>query len=699
MMKKYLNFFLLSLLLFFASLSYGQTYTVTMSNVYVNNQWVNQGSAISFGANDIITVKLSVDVYSSTGNSGTLNVYYQRGSSYEPIVPSGGYGGTITGSGSRNFTIELNGAQFDASGGFIFAQFAVSGHNGAVPRSSNWPVIKPGAPPISNNSIVGTQTKFYGLSATITGTTPSGGNGSYFYQWQKNTTGSWSNIVGAHEQNYITELLTQTTQFRRIVMSNGTSDHTSGAVVVTIVNSLPITNNSISGNQTINEGNTASFITGTSPSGGSGPESYRYVWQKKSGNSTWTIIPNASSQNYSPGTPFVTTHYRRIVKSGNAVDITSNEVTITVIPAPPIQNNTIVLNNGTINGSQPTGGIGVYNYSWILWGGEEPYTFPNTEQNLVITADIYNYLTAYPNLFIVRTVTSGSQISGSNSIVILPLPAIQNNVISLNGSLVTGSQPTGGNGDYKYTWNLVGGEESYVFPETSQNLVLSASVFQYLEMYPNLFISRTVNSGNKISYSNNVTLVALPQIQNNTISANGLQIIGSQPTGGDNTYQYSWFISSPEDPIFFPDTTRDLDLNPYSNAIRILQTYPTAVLYRLVKSANRSSYSNSLSFYSGRQRQKEMSFAQGNENFDSEPKVYPNPTTKRVNFETGLAKTTTVEITATNELGINIVIFKGDVNPGQVIEWNIPSNYPKGLYFYKILSGKEEIKTGKILYQ
>lgn len=387
------------------------------------------------------------------------------------------------------------------------------------------------------------------------------------------------------------------------------------------------------------------------------------------------------------------------MKSGNAVDITSNEVTITVIPAPPIQNNTIVLNNGTINGSQPTGGIGVYNYSWILWGGEEPYTFPNTEQNLVITADIYNYLTAYPNLFIVRTVTSGSQISGSNSIVILPLPAIQNNVISLNGSLVTGSQPTGGNGDYKYTWNLVGGEEPYVFPETSQNLVLSASVFQYLEMYPNLFISRTVNSGNKISYSNNVTLVALPQIQNNTISANGLQIIGSQPTGGDNTYQYSWFISSPEDPIFFPDTTRDLDLNPYSNAIRILQTYPTAVLYRLVKSANRSSYSNSLSFYSGRQRQKEMSFAQGNENFDSEPKVYPNPTTKRVNFETGLAKTTTVEITATNELGINIVIFKGDVNLGQVIEWNIPSNYPKGLYFYKILSGKEEIKTGKILYQ
>lgn len=96
----------------------------------------------------------------------------------------------------------------------------------------------------------------------------------------KNTTGSWSNIVGAHEQNYITELLTQTTQFRRIVMSNGTSDHTSGAVVVTIVNSLPITNNSISGNQTINEGNTASFITGTSPSGGSGPESYRYIWQK-----------------------------------------------------------------------------------------------------------------------------------------------------------------------------------------------------------------------------------------------------------------------------------------------------------------------------------------------------------------------------------------------------------------------------------
>ncbi len=126
-----------------------------------------------------------------------------------------------------------------------------------------------------------------------------------------------------------------------------------------------------------------------------------------------------------------------------------------------------------------------------------------------------------------------------------------------------------------------------------------------------------------------------------------------------------------------------------------MQRYPSAVLFRLVKSGNRTSYSNNLSLYSGRQAFEDSE----KENPKFQAKIYPNPTAQTVNFEVDFLQNTDIEILVYNELGKSTVVFKGNLSPSQVVEWNIPSNYPKGLYFYKILSGNEEIKTGKILYQ
>lgn len=364
-----------------------------------------------------------------------------------------------------------------------------------------------------------------------------------------------------------------------------------------------IQNNSISGNQTINEGQVAGALSNNQNlTGGNGQ--YTYQWQKKQENGVWIDIVGATSGIYSPGVSIYTTSYRRIVRSATLTN-TSNVVLITVIPAPALLNNTISLNGSTITGSVPTGGTGLYTYSWILLGGEEPYEFPDVGQNLELTPDIYNYINSYPNHNVYRKVTSGRQMIGSNSLLILQIPDIQNNTISIKGNMVEGSIPTGGTGNYTYSWFL-----------------------------------------------------------------------------GSSNY----------DPFIFQETTKDLDLTNHQQALDILTTDSSAILFRIVKSG-KVSFSNQLSLYIPVPKV-------GAQNLNSDfISVYPNPTSNIVNFETTFSENKEIEIIIySNNMNEKKSVYKGFVTPNQIVKCNMPSNFLKGLCFYKIISENKELKTGKIIY-
>ncbi|MDL2143415.1 T9SS type A sorting domain-containing protein [Flavobacterium tructae] len=214
---------------------------------------------------------------------------------------------------------------------------------------------------------------------------------------------------------------------------------------------------------------------------------------------------------------------------------------------------------------------------------------------------------------------------------------------------------------------------------------------------------RTAKKGGSINVpiSNEVTITLppVPAIENNTISISGYTIAGSQPIGGLGDYKYSWFLGSQEDPIIFDETTRDLDLTPYPRVISLLQNDHTAFIFRIVKSVNSSiiSNSNKIRLYSIAALQQQTLRAPSEE--DS-LLIYPNPTTEVVNFATNFSTNKEIEIVVYSESIRNEKsVFKGTVTPNQVVNWNIPSGYPKGIYFYKIRSGSEEIKTGKIIVQ
>lgn len=169
-------------------------------------------------------------------------------------------------------------------------------------------------------------------TATITGQTPTGGNGVYTYQWQQSTNGgvTWTDIIG---QTNATLNFTPTTTLlvRRKVVAYPCIEYSS---TTSITVQPGISNNTIASNQNICINNAASIIVGSTPSGGDGI--YTYQWQQSTnGGVTWTNINLATSKDFDPGVLTQTTMYRRITNTTLCFGSQGNSsapVTITINP-------------------------------------------------------------------------------------------------------------------------------------------------------------------------------------------------------------------------------------------------------------------------------------------------------------------------------------------------------------------------------
>jgi hypothetical protein len=108
----------------------------------------------------------------------------------------------------------------------------------------------------------------------------------------------------------------------------------SGSATTSISLNQPVSNNSVSNDQTICSGQAAATLTGTTPTGGNGIN-YSYTWQSSttSVNAGFANIPAATSANYAPGTVSQSTWYRRVVVSGGGCEHVSPAVKVEVLPA------------------------------------------------------------------------------------------------------------------------------------------------------------------------------------------------------------------------------------------------------------------------------------------------------------------------------------------------------------------------------
>ncbi|TCJ12627.1 PKD domain-containing protein [Flaviaesturariibacter flavus] len=163
----------------------------------------------------------------------------------------------------------------------------------------------------------------------------SGGNNTPpVYQWESSLTGTgFTTVPGANSVSFDFST-SQTIWLRRLVTIGGCSS-VSDTIKVWVED--PISNNTISGNQTICINTAPAPLTGSVPNGGSPSQPLTFQWESSTNGAVWTPVGGANSQNFAPGVLTQTTYFRRIVRSPRCPSPTggqSNIDTVIITPAP-----------------------------------------------------------------------------------------------------------------------------------------------------------------------------------------------------------------------------------------------------------------------------------------------------------------------------------------------------------------------------
>jgi hypothetical protein len=252
------NYISLVFLLFVNTIFYAQKVTITP--LTVNNKSVISTNPINLESVDRSTVSLSVKIDSPipVGNEGTLSILFAKDPVISPVVTEGGFervtnfiGGN---SATVSFIIVLNLSSFNATGGFIQAQY--KSNSGLIYKSANISVIKNGStpttPPVTptnpnfKNTLCCDQIVRYGdKPAPIVGSAlvP----GSVSVSWLQiddsqfpNKTYTGHNYSSDKTNILVTDYLTENATFKRR-LGNDFPFNVSNAVNIRIVPS-PITN-------------------------------------------------------------------------------------------------------------------------------------------------------------------------------------------------------------------------------------------------------------------------------------------------------------------------------------------------------------------------------------------------------------------------------------------------------------------------
>ncbi|WP_246000931.1 Ig-like domain-containing protein [Pontibacter diazotrophicus] len=339
-----------------------------------------------------------------------------------------------------------------------------------------------------------------------------------------------------------------------------------------------VTNNTIAVDeeevQNVCVGETPAELTGSTPSGGDTSVPYSYTWELSTTgpSSGFTAAPGVNNNiNYTPTAPVTTdTWFRRLVFSGNCTADTSNVVAVIAVDPVPASANTIgpsqeICEGDTpapLIGSRPTGGGGApYTYMWEIStdGPTEGFVSApgaNNGENYTIPAGALNQ----EETWFRRAVTSGGCTAYSEPISITVYPALANNTISEDQEVctgtppevLTGSAPTGGNGNYTYLW-----ESSTTSPTSGFTPAAGTNTGQSYtpgNISRTTYYRRVVSAGDCTpNISDVVTIEVNEGILNNTITATEstvcaeqttVEFRGSTPTGGTGTYTYLWESST-----------------------------------------------------------------------------------------------------------------------------------------------------------
>lgn len=167
----------------------------------------------------------------------------------------------------------------------------------------------------------------------INGNTPTGGNGSYQFEWWMSYDNiNWNKINGANSISY-SFLADTAAWFKRVVIAGNCSD-TSFIKKINVYEH--IVNNTISGNQNICMNAIPALFTGSVPQGGDSG-AYIYTWESSTDSINWTPVTAATGKDYQSGKLTVSIWFRRKVGTQLCAAIpadVSNAIKININPLP-----------------------------------------------------------------------------------------------------------------------------------------------------------------------------------------------------------------------------------------------------------------------------------------------------------------------------------------------------------------------------
>ena len=213
-----------------------------------------------------------------------------------------------------------------------------------------------------------------GDPATLTQTTaPTGGSGSYTYQWQSSTDSiNFSVISGATSSSYNPPVVNQTTYYRRITVSGGCRAY-SNTVSVLITTSVPLSPSDISG-----------YATVCAESSG-----FNYSISEISGVSSYTwSVPTGWSISSGAGTTGITVTSGVVGQSGN-ISVYASNVCGAGLSSVLAVSTTAGSANSVISGDTTICGGASASIQVQITGGASPYELVYT--NGVTNSSISNY--------------------------------------------------------------------------------------------------------------------------------------------------------------------------------------------------------------------------------------------------------------------------------------------------------------------
>jgi hypothetical protein len=364
---------------------------------------------------------------------------------------------------------------------------------------------------------------------------------------------------------------------------SGASNGTNGQVGKSITTFIPRLNgflfnsirSSVSGTQidSICSNVVPKPLTGTSPVGGSGAYSYKWLKSLSSGG-PWVEIAGATSKDYTPSVTEPVTFWikRRVQDNVSFLLDTSKAVKIVVQQA--ISGNTIGKDTTICYNQNPlkligtgtlAGGYGNPHFHW-LQNNDNNWPLHVNADGADSTKSDFDPSALTQTTYYKRKVNSGHCVDYSNIVTVTVLPLIQGNSMlsadtvicesalfhSLRASAATGGA---GPGSYTFQWqDSITGSLWTDIPVSATNAKYLPDISKFNVTDSIRFYRRKVYSGPHnvcMDASSGVKLTRFPMILNNfilspspdTTICSGIQphpLTASTPTLGDGNYTYQW---------------------------------------------------------------------------------------------------------------------------------------------------------------